>query len=287
MRESLPRSRKRGRHAEGAAVPQIKVEGSSIAFEDRGKGEPLLLLHGWSGTNRLWLLNLKAFSPRFRVIAPDLPGHGDSEECAAFPYTRDGMADFLESFRRALRLTAFHLMGHAMGGCIAVRYAARFPEAIKKLILVSTPTRTVSLGPHALLPGAVCVTRATYGLRNEAFLKWRLYRGVHQPEYLDLDFARANVKAAARVTRRALSESTRIVRGMDLADDLANISNPALVVFGDRDRRVNPREAQRQRRLLGRPYLAVLNACGHYPQCEKPELFNQVALEFLLAEKLA
>ncbi len=268
-------------------MPQVRVNGSSIAYEERGRGEPLVLLHGWNSSSKQWLMNLKAFAPRFRAIAPDLPGFGDSEECESFPYTRDGMADFVEAFRRALRLPSLHLLGHAMGGCIAVRYAVRYREAVERLVLVSTPTRTASLGLHALLPGARFFTRATYRARNESFLKWMIFRDVYEPENLELGFVRANIQANLCITRKALSESTRLVRRMDLADDLREIPHPTLIVFGDRDRRVNPREAQRQRELLSKPYLAVFTSCAHCPPWERPDLFNQVVLDFLQEEALS
>lgn len=262
-------------------MEQITVEGSRIAYEVRGKGDPVVFLHGWNSTSKQWLLNLKAFAPGFRVIAPDLPGFGDSEECDAFPYTRDGMAAFLEAFRQVLGLPAPYIVGHSMGGCIAVRYAACHPEAVKRLVLVSTPTRSASLGLRALMPGVECFISGTYRMRNEDILKWMFYRGVHEPEQLDLDFVRANVKATARIGKRTLRESTRIVRRMNLSDDLTSIAQPTLIVFGDKDKSVNPREAQRQRLLLARPYLAMLTGCAHCPPFEKPDLFNKVVLEFL------
>lgn len=262
-------------------MQRVTVKGTSIAYEARGTGDPVLLLHGWNSTSKQWLHNLKALTPGLRAIAPDLPGFGDSEECGAFPYTRDGMASFLEAFRQSLRLPSLSIVGHSMGGCIAIRYAAAHPEAVRKLVLVSTPTRSVSLGLGGLVPGAGCIVSATYGFRSEDMLKWMFYRDLYEPEQQDLDFVRANVKANAKTAKRALRESTRIVRRMDLADDLASIAQPVLIVFGDKDRRVNPREAQRQRRLLAKPYLAMMTGCSHCPHYEKPELFNSVVSEFL------
>jgi pimeloyl-ACP methyl ester carboxylesterase len=267
-------------------LEQVNVEGTSIAYEARGKGDPVVFLHGWNSTSKQWLLNLKAFAPGLRVIAPDLPGFGESGECEAFAYTRDGMASFLEAFRKALHLPAIHVVGHSMGGCIAIRYTASHPETVRRLVLVSTPTRSVSMGLRAVLPGMECFISATYPIRNEDMLKWMFYRGLYEPEHQDLEFVRTNVKATARIGKRTLRESTRIVRGMDLSDDLASIAQPTLIVFGDRDKSVNPREAHRQQRLLPQPYLAMLTGCAHCPPYEKPELFNKIVLEFLQSEDL-
>ena len=261
-------------------MPTIDLEGVRVAYEERGKGEPVILVHGWNSSRKQWLLNLKALAPAYRAIAPDLPGFGESED-NGFPYSLEGMSSFLESFRRALRLPAFHLVGHSMGGCISIHYTARYANMVKRLVLVSTPTRTVSMGLRALVPGVECFVSRTYRFRSEGMLKWMFYRGVYQPEYQDLDFVQANVKAASLITRKALSESLRLVRKMDLADDLRAITQPTLVIFGDKDRSVNPREAIRQRELLGQPYVTIMTACGHCPPYERPDLFNTVLSEFL------
>jgi pimeloyl-ACP methyl ester carboxylesterase len=173
-----------------------------------------------------------------------------------------------------------------MGGCISIRYTSTYPEMVRKLALVSTPTRTVSMGIRAMMPGLECFLSRTYRYRSEAMLKWMFYRGLYQPEYQDLDFVRANVKAAALISRRALSRSTRMVRKMDLADELRGITQPTLVVFGDKDKSVNPREALRQRELLPNPYLTVMTSCAHSPPYERPNLFNTVLLEFLGSQEL-
>jgi pimeloyl-ACP methyl ester carboxylesterase len=266
-------------------MPTVTLEGAKVAYEERGRGEPVILLHGWNSSRKQWLLNLKALAPGFRAIALDLPGFGESEE-SAFPYTLDGMSSFLEAFREALRLPSFHLVGHSMGGCIAIRYTALYPDKVDRLALVSTPTRTVSLGLWALVPGARCFVSSTYRLRNETMLKWMFYRGLHEPEYQDLDFVHANVKANALTTRRGLSQSTQLVRRMDLSGDLRSIGQPTLVVFGDKDRSVNPRDALRQRDLLTRPYMTIITSCAHCPPYERPELFNTIMLDFLGEEGL-
>ncbi|MDI6830997.1 MAG: alpha/beta hydrolase [Actinomycetota bacterium] len=262
----------------------VKVRGARIAYEERGKGDPVILLHGWNATGKQWLHNLKALGQRHRAIAPDLPGHGDSE-MGDFAFHLDGMADFLESFRKALRLPPFHLVGHSLGGCIALHYAATRPEMVRKLVLVSTPTRRAGIGLKAYLPGLPRLVSLTYRFRNESVLKWMFYRGLHKPEYQDLEFVRANVRAALKNTCGALAAAAGMIRKLDLTEDLRAVANPTLIVFGDKDRSVNPGEALRQKQELPRPYLAMITASGHCPHCERPDLFNAVVREFLEAEE--
>lgn len=268
-------------------MPNVKVKGAKIAYEERGAGTPVILLHGWNSSRKQWLHNLKALAPHFRALAPDLPGFGDSEESEVFPYTLEGMASFLEELRRALHLPSFHLVGHSMGGCISLRYSTLHGNNLGKLVLVSTPTRTSSMGWRARLPGAEGVLSMTYRLRSEKVLKWMFYRALYKPEKQDLDFVRANIKAASRISRRVLVETTRMVRKIDLEDDLRGVGVPVLVIFGDRDRSVSAAEVQRQRSLLPKPYIAVITASDHSPPYERPQIFNRLVLDFLLDEGLA
>jgi pimeloyl-ACP methyl ester carboxylesterase len=266
-------------------LPTVILKDAKVTYEERGKGRPVILLHGWNSSRKQWMLNMKAMAPGFRAIAPDLPGFGESDE-SGFPYTLDGMAAFVEEFRQALHLPSICLVGHSMGGCIAIRYTTLHPEKVDRLALVSTPTRTVSMGLRLLVPGAEHLISSTYRFRSEGLLKWMFYRGLYQPEYQDLDFVHANVKASSLATRRALSHSIRLLRKMDLSSELRGIGRPTLIVFGDKDKSVNPREALRQRDLLAFPYMTVLTACAHCPPYERPELFNTVLFDFLKAEGL-
>jgi pimeloyl-ACP methyl ester carboxylesterase len=267
-------------------LPEVVVEGANIVFEERGKGGPAILLHGWNSSRREWLHNLKALSPRVRAIAPDLPGFGESEEIVDFSYSLENLAQFLEAFRRKLRLQAFDLVGHSMGGCIAIQYASRFPDSVRKLVLVSTPTRISSLPVSARMPGVSRFISATYRFRGEALLKWMFYHGLHKPEYQDLDFVRANVQAISRTSKGALTGSALMFKKMDLRDNLSILKHPTLIVFGDKDRTVKTKEVIVQQGSLPHPYVAIITGSGHSPNYERPQIFNELLLDFLLDESL-
>ncbi|MDY6796165.1 MAG: alpha/beta hydrolase [Actinomycetota bacterium] len=267
-------------------MPKIELNGVEISFEERGSGEPLLFLHGWNSSRNQWMHNLKAMTPGFRALAPDLPGFGDSGESEAYPYTLDGLAHFVEDFRKALHLPSLNLVGHSMGGCIALRYTGLYGERVGKLVLVSTPTTRYSLGLRNLIPGAKAFLSITYRFRSEKMLMWMFYRSLYKPEYQDLDFVRANVKAASHIPRHVLTATAGMVREVKLEDDLRGVDLPTLIVFGDRDRSVSTTEVGRQRELLSRPYVAVISSCAHCPPFERPELFNHLVKDFLQEETL-
>ena len=121
----------------------------------------------------------------------------------------------------------------------------------------------------------------TYRLRSENVLKWMFYRGLYKPEEQDLDFVHANIKATSRISKHVLLETTRMVRKISLEEDLRSVAVPTLVVFGDRDRSVSTAEVERQRSLRPKSYVAVITASDHSPPYERPEMFNQLVLDFL------
>jgi pimeloyl-ACP methyl ester carboxylesterase len=266
---------------EGRKVEQVFLKGRRVALESRGKGEPVILIHGWNSTRLQWLYTLRALSPRFRIICPDLPGCGDSDDAEEYPYTPEGMIAYIEDLRRVLHLPSFHLVGHSLGGCIAAHYAAEHGDRVKSLVLVSTPSTRLSMGLRALLPGGAAFVSLTYRLRSDKVLKWMFYRGVYAPEYLDLDFVRANVAAASRTSRKALTESARMALRVNLDPVLPKITNPTLIVFGDRDKSVNPREAERQKRMIEGALVVILTKCAHCPPYERPGPFNNLLGDFL------
>ncbi|OFW59483.1 MAG: hypothetical protein A2V52_01355 [Actinobacteria bacterium RBG_19FT_COMBO_54_7] len=267
-------------------MPEVLVNGARIVFEERGKGFPTILLHGWNSSRREWLFNMKALAPRFRAIAPDLPGFGDSEDLDGFSYALPDTASFLEAFRRRLRLQSFNLVGHSMGGCIAVRYTAEYPDTVRKLVLISTPTRSSSMALRVRIPGVSWFLSKTYRFRSEAVLKWLFYHNLYKPEYQDLDFVRANIQTMSCTTKKALVQSAVLFRRLDLKDDLHGISQPTLIIFGDKDRAVSTKEVYLQKENLARPYLGVITGSGHSPNYERPDIFNQLLVDFFLEETL-
>ncbi len=115
------------------------MDGARISYTDQGQGDALVLLHGWIGSGALWGMVAPWLSERFRVIVPDLPGHGDSGIPEGFRFTLDGFAAWLDDLRRALELARVSLVGHSMGGSISMHYAASHPDQVDRLVLIDAP----------------------------------------------------------------------------------------------------------------------------------------------------
>ena len=127
----------------------IEIEGLHIEYLEGGQGEVVLLLHGFGADKDNWTRISKHFTPRYRVIAPDLPGFGESTRRLDANYTIAAQADRVHAFVRAIGVKRFHLGGSSMGGNIAGVYAARHPENVISLWLVA-PGGVVSAEPSEM-----------------------------------------------------------------------------------------------------------------------------------------
>ncbi len=126
----------------------LTVNDIDTAFIDEGTGEPVVLLHGMAATSDIWRYTVEALKGRYRVVAPDLPGHGRSEGRAR-PYGLRFYARWLDGLLDALKLGRVTLFGSSMGGAISLDYAARHPQRVRRLVMVDA----LGLGPDLPVGG--------------------------------------------------------------------------------------------------------------------------------------
>src|SRR5699024_8653544 len=107
---------------------------SLFAYDVKGSGPVLVLLHGFTGSKQTWKNFTEAWQDRFTLVIVDLPGHGDTPP---FSHSMHDLVEQLHDFFKQLNLTKFHLLGYSMGGRIALSYANVYPEQIQSLILES------------------------------------------------------------------------------------------------------------------------------------------------------
>jgi pimeloyl-ACP methyl ester carboxylesterase len=125
------------RSSAGLEQHSIKVDGLHIEYLEGGQGDVVLLLHGFGANKDNWTRISKHITPHYRVIAPDLPGFGESSRQPDANYTIAAQADRVNAFVRTLGIQSFHLGGSSMGGNIAGVYAAQHPESVISLWLVA------------------------------------------------------------------------------------------------------------------------------------------------------
>ncbi len=123
------------RKAANLTIKSVDIPDFKIVYAEGGTGDTIIMVHGSGGSKDNWLYLAKYFTPNYRVIIPDLSGHGDSSKPQNANYSHMSQVERLNLFAKELKLTKFHLVGNSMGGNIAGNYAADYPDMVKTLAL--------------------------------------------------------------------------------------------------------------------------------------------------------
>jgi len=263
-------------------MPELRMDGAKISYSDQGKGDALVLVHGWIGSGALWGMVAPWLSERFRIIVPDLPGHGDSGIPDGFRFTIEGFTAFLDDLLRELGLERINLVGHSMGGSISMHYAATHPDVVERLVLIDTIGNARALGWPTRLPFVHHLVGLLHPLWGPRITSRLIRYSVLYPDDLPPTFLEEAVAQGSKVTREALVGTTRMLAALDLDPLLPKIKGPALIIYGDQDPSVKPAEAKRLGGLLTGASLQLVPGCGHCPNYEYPDLVVGFIEAFML-----
>ncbi|MDX6475423.1 MAG: hypothetical protein QOH95_934 [Gaiellaceae bacterium] len=255
------------------------VRGARIRCFEGGEGPPLLLVHGFAGA--AWNFSeLAPLLPGRRLIVPDLPGHGGSSPLPAPSLA--GFADVLASILDG----PVDVVGHSMGGAVALRLAERHPALVRRLVLaaaagISSSTRmaqlTIALA-GIVQPGRIAGRRVGHVARSN--LLRNLVFGAFEVSNPDL----LTERSVHGFLRGATMHTDALGAGLALAaddprEDLGRVRCPVLVLWGGRDRQVPLEDGFEYARRLGAP-LRVIADCGHLLIGERPDVCARAVLEF-------
>lgn len=228
-----------------------------------GSGRALVLLHGLSGSARWWRHNVPALAEYFRTHTPDLVGFGQSRSWAAQPSIPE-MADLLTQWLELNGIERTHLIGHSMGGQIALHIASQWPQRIDRLVLVSS----------AGIPRQLSLTAATRFLAEIVPpRRWG------RPTFLPTVAA-----DALRAGPRSLLSSASLLLRDDVRPILPRISAPTLLVWGRLDPLTPLAHGEYLHTHIEGSQLLVFDHAAHMPMVDEPERFNQEVVRFLSAE---
>jgi pimeloyl-ACP methyl ester carboxylesterase len=266
-----------------------EVRGCRLRYLVCGEGEPLVLVHGLGGAASNWAALAPLLVPKRRVLVPELPGHGGSEALPAAP-NLNVFADRIAELAEREGFAPAPVIGHSLGGAIALRLAIRRPESVSSLVLaaaagISSGTRSARyaltitgiLKPgRRIAPHRELVTRSPV-LKTLVFGRW----GAADPQALPAEVVDAFLSGPARHTD-TVSAAKALVRD-DLRGDLDRVRCPSLVLWGARDHQLPIGDAfDYARRLRGR--LRVISDCGHLLIGERPDACADAIEEFLAGE---
>jgi len=254
--------------SDGKRISYLATEG-----EGSDSDPAILLIHGSGVSARSWTAQLEGLGQGLRVLAIDLPGHGDSDPMPEA--TLQAYADAARALVEILRLGPVFVAGHSLGGAVAVALAGRYPNMVKGLILLSTcaklPETDSSLeGLLWYLPGPI---------RKIVFFSMA-------KKILFAPGARGRAIQVGMEEIRACRPETILkdvaaAKRMDLGEVARGLRVPALILCGSRDKLTPPALSERLNDLIPSSRLLVLEGAGHMLPLEAPERVNRQILEFV------
>ena len=273
---------------DGQAVNVVELGGEEPASAGR---EPVVFVHGLSGSWPNWLEQLPVVGAERRVVAMDLPGFGHSpmprEEITISGYGRllDGLMD-------ELSIDTAVLVGNSMGGFIACELAIGFPQRVERLVLVSAAGLSTSSSPRgeralsavrraetALAASAAWVAaRSDAATRRARLRELLLSVVVRHPGRLPAALAAEQVRGSGTP---GFIQAFEAVVDYDVRERLPEIACPTLIVWGDRDRLIPVRDAHLFAELIPDSRLVVFPDTGHLAMLERPAAFNALLEEFI------
>jgi len=249
-------------------------DGRTCAWREAGEGSPLVLLHGWSMSSAVFLEALTALSARFRVLAPDLRGHGYSSPAPG--YTHDALAGDVSAWLDALHLRSFSLLGWSLGGQVAMQLAEREPERVARLALVcSTPRFCNGEGWEGGLSSTQVramernLKRNFMGTMADFFFS--MFAGEQHPPERYRAILKESVRSVPPISSEVSIAGLLTLRDGDLRAAAARLSCPTLVHYGALDT-ITPRHAGDwlAKAIPGARSVCVQNV-GHAPFFSRPE----------------
>jgi len=258
----------------------LDLHGERVAYLDEGSGEVVVLLHGIAGSSQTWRALIRPLSRNYRVIAPDLLGHGNSTKPRA-DYSLGALSALVRDILDELGIARATIVGHSLGGGIAMQFVYQHPDYVERLVLIGSG----GLGPDvgltlrlASLPGAELVLPVIAARRlvspGDRVFAWMRKMGVESPRGEEL--WRHYSSLSDGPTRRAFLRTLRSVvdhRGQAVsALSKLNFRTafPVMAIWGERDTMIPVKHAYAAQEVRPDVRLEVLADVGHFPHAERP-----------------
>ncbi|HZR40180.1 MAG TPA: alpha/beta hydrolase, partial [Ktedonobacteraceae bacterium] len=238
---------------------QVPRRISVIDIQPEGASHTLVFLHGYGGDALQWIYQLRFLGQRFRVIAPDMRGHGLSEDRPAhdLPYTMAGLVDDLEAVLAALQVQQpFTLIAHSFGGAIACEFALRHPEDLNGLVLIGVPSRFL-LRPYMR----------------------RLIMYIPDPVF---SFTAKKLRIALSAPQYTLKHLlSQVMEAWHGSESMSKLRVPTLVILGHRDNVFHREYYEDAARVIPNAQHVTISVSAHLVQLERPDAVNRAIRRFL------
>ena len=252
-----------------------------LYYREEGSGFPVVILHGLFGMSDNWMTVARDLAKDYKVIVVDLRNHGNSPRSETWNY--QAMAEDLSNLVKELSLDRFHLVGHSMGGKVAMEFVQQHPEKVEKLVVVDIAPRAYPVHHQHIIDALYQVDLTTLKSRQDAekvlekeiedwgtrqFLMKNLSRSTHGFEWkFNLDVIAKNIENVGAKTS---------------AED---VDTPTLFVKGSKSEYITSRDTASIKEQFKNAYVVTIKDAGHWVHAEKTSEFLETLRKYLEWEK--
>jgi pimeloyl-ACP methyl ester carboxylesterase len=262
-------------------VSSIVTDQGIVHYEAYGRGQPVILLHGWLGSWGYWLRTMEALKNQYRCYALDFWGFGDSGK-RRITYQVDDFVSLIEQFMDRLGIESAPVVGHSMGGTVAISLALTKPECVQKVIVVGSPIVGDSLNIFLRLAGKPWIARLVWHMPAALNLGIKLFS-----PYIVKDWPqwyKMITRDLSQTTLEAFFLSINSLHKTDLRPHLPGITKPIMGIYGVGDNVVEPSQADLIEKSAPVSRIKMMAGSKHFPMLDEPRAFNEYLGEFLAFE---
>lgn len=262
-------------------MSSIVTDQGILHYESIGRGQPIILLHGWINSWDVWRDSMIALSSQwqFRVYALDFWGFGDSAMGTADPADAFKISSYVEmvyQFMETLGILQAPIAGHSMGGTVALQFALTYPDRIKKVAVVGSPVLGSSLNPFLKLAGYGWIAGLVWRYPFMLSTIMRILLAGDSKKVRQMIF-----RDVQRTSIESFFRSIGDLRDTDLRSQLHELCLPTLGIFGTRDNIVSPVNADMLAEGVSDAEVVLMERSRHFPMTDEPVKFVETLTDFL------
>ncbi len=265
----------------------INYKGAEVHYTESGSGFPILMIHGYGGSNRDFLVLDSLINDKYRVIRVDMPGFGLSD----FPAQPTGHTNFIKAYAAyfnfmldTLHIDSCYVMGNSLGGLMACQLALDHPDLVKKLVLFNSAgyemEEVMKTANASLLKNSLAQQVVSKGV-PKFFVKMGVKRVVYDASKLTPEKVQRVADFWNREGNMAHLVALATTDTFPDESTIKNIACPTLIFWGKQDKIINLKYAERFHTDIKGSELIVYDSCGHVPMMERPEEVKLEVLKFL------
>jgi pimeloyl-ACP methyl ester carboxylesterase len=267
----------------GLTVKSVSIGDHTIKYLEGGKGEDVVLIHGFGANKDNWMQFAKFITPGYHVIIPDLPGFGESTKLEDAKYNIMAQVERVNALVNQLHLSRFHIAGNSMGGNISANFAVKYPQMVKSLAVldpsgVRAPVKNEMIKQREKGHNLLLVQNVD---DYERLLQFIFVKPIFLPSFMKKILAEQAIKD--RPFNEKIFNQTLKDRFI-LENKLSDIKAYTLIMWGDSDRVIDISSVPIFEKIKNHKTVIIKN-CGHTPMLEQPKETANIYLNFLKESK--